>query len=434
MKFKILFIIALYTTFLLNVKAQINDILFFKSLINEEVRKVYPITQNKVLIIAGNNNEKIFKIIDNKIVIPIIFENNSLNKIQFTDCLILDTGKILLGTKQDFLYYIDNKTIAHLNQINGLNDSVIISINKTIINNEIELVTPHQKYKIIYPYNLRKINIKKIENKSIFKSIGKYLKTEVRLPAQEIISKFASELDYSFRPKKYIGDKELDTLKKVIRPGDLLIKRDDYFFSNVGIPGFWTHSGIYIGGKDEMDQFFKDIPMLEGEKPSDYILKKYPNIYSLIYNKKHLIIEAIGEGVSINPVEHIAKVDYLAVLRTKLGKEDIFKSLLTSFEFIDFPYDFLFDFNDDYHLVCSKLIYNSFKPSFDKKGINLVMSSVMGNPFISPSNIATQYSNEVNSENRNLNLVLFFDADCKTKTSFLNTEEEFCKTAYRKGK
>ncbi len=55
--------------------------------------------------------------------------------------------------------------------------------------------------------------------------------------------------------------KILDIIKEELLPGDILLKRNNYQLTNMGLPGFWTHSGIYIGSLEELDKYFMDMPL-----------------------------------------------------------------------------------------------------------------------------------------------------------------------------
>jgi hypothetical protein len=132
--------------------------------------------------------------------------------------------------------------------------------------------------------------------------------------------------------------------------------------------------------------------------------------------------------VVISPVEHIAKVDYLAALRTNLDKNDILKSLLSAFEYLGTPYDYLFDFSNDNELVCSELIYLSFRPSPSKNGVSFTMGQLDGETFLSPNDIAKQFSMELDQPTSQFKLVFFYDAKKRLGKSITRNEGAFAKS------
>jgi hypothetical protein len=58
------------------------------------------------------------------------------------------------------------------------------------------------------------------------------------------ISKLISHLGKP-EPRRTYGD--YAAIAEIIRPGDVLLSREDWRLSNLLIPGFWSHAAIYIG-------------------------------------------------------------------------------------------------------------------------------------------------------------------------------------------
>jgi hypothetical protein len=416
----------------INAQEQI-DKLQLEKIIDAPIKAYVYTPSNLVWAIAGEQNNKIVRIKKKQNVREYFFQQKYPN-IYFTTLYSLPNGNIIAGTKDNYLFYIQGKSSTIIDQNNGLLDSTILKIYFNPSTKNIEFTTPSRAYKIENATSLRRIRCVPIEeDESLFESITYSLRTYIQKPIQKGISTIASEFDYSFRSKKYIGIAEYDSIVKLLRPGDVLLKRDNYFLSNVGIEGFWTHSAIYIGSLEDLDKQFSGISMINQEQPSTYLLKNHPLIYQLIEGKKHLIIEAIGKGVSVNSLEHIALVDYFSAIRPNLTKEDIFKSMLISFEYIGVPYDFLFDFRSDNEVVCSELVYNSYRLKSDKNGINFLFSKVMGNPFVSPNDIAHLYAQEQSSQNPSFYFVVFCDFDEQTSKSFFNSADAFANSWKRKG-
>ena len=108
------------------------------------------------------------------------------------------------------------------------------------------------------------------------------------------------------------------TLKKIIQPGDILVRRFDGYVSNFFLPGYWGHAGIYVGGKAEQ------------------------------------IVHSLSEGVIIEDVLNFMRSDYLIVFRPpqKVIKEGIEKAK----SIVGSEYDFAFDFDDSEKFVCTEVI------------------------------------------------------------------------------
>ena len=426
----LLFLISVFLNTSAFAQKKNHDSTYYAKILNESILKVTYTKDSAAWIIAGEKGNKLFylnnkktKNISEKIHLP---ANN-----EYSDLYCLNNGNLILGTKNNFLYIIHNKKVFWLNKAYGLNDSTIVAIQKLNSKDRIIVKTKKSWFEMSNYKKIRSVRFKEINDSTASDDFSEFYRQNLQLPVQKLICDISSPIDYSFRKIKYVNDSTVSKIKRAIQPGDIIIKRNDNQVTNWGISGFWTHSGIFIGGEKELDIYFDSLKMLNGQKPTEYIKENYPDIYPLIAARAGLIIEAIGEGVVINPVDHIAKVDYMAILRTKLDKEDIFKSLLTSFEYLGTPYDFLFDFSSDETVVCSELVYLSFRPAPDKKGINFKLGELNGKPFLSPNDIAKQYSDEYETTQQQFNLVMYFEGDKKIKSATPKDEKRFCQT-YKK--
>lgn len=396
-----------------------------KLLVNDTVANFVIDNNSQIWAVVGQNQQKVVQIDKQQSVREIPFENSYQN-MNFTSLYALPNGAILAGTKSHYLFYIYGESRIQIDKNNGLEDSSVLQIYCNQDTKELECTTSGKKYCIKNSNSARRLKCEVIKENQKKKST--YYRQKIRKPVQKFISHWASVTDVSFRKTKYINQKERDSIIKLLQPGDIFVKRDDHFISNIGIKGFWKHSAIYLGSLELLDSTFSGLPILNQTKPSDYILAHFPLVYEKMKGQSHLILEAIGKGVSINSIEQIVFVDYVTGLRPNLSKNDIFKSLLIGFEYIDFPYDFLFDFFDDSELVCSELIYNMYRPRSDKAGVTFLYSKVMGRPFASPTDIAHKFANDLGSPNASFSFVFFCDYDKKAKKPFFNTQEAFTKS------
>lgn len=232
-------------------------------------------------------------------------------------------------------------------------------------------------------------------------------------PFQKWIAISITGVDYSSRKEKYVSNEDINIIKEELLPGDILLKRNNYQLTNIGLPGFWTHSGIYIGCLEELDKYFKDIQLGDCLCVSEYVKVIYPKVYDSLLlkgeNNSEYIIEVIADGVVINPLNAIAKVDYFSALRPKLPKEDKLKALFTAFEYLGKAYDYNFDIMTDNSLFCSELIYKSYLCSSNKKGIKFNLEPKAGRLLLSPNSFIKKFDLEFNSGNEEFDFVLFYD-------------------------
>ena len=106
-------------------------------------------------------------------------------------------------------------------------------------------------------------------------------------------------------------------IRKVIRPGDILIRRFERYVDKWYIPGWWNHGGVYVGGRKEQ------------------------------------VVHAIAEGVVIEDVLNFMRTDHLIILRPP---EDMLKEgLKRARRIVGREYDFFLDFEDHERFSCTEL-------------------------------------------------------------------------------
>lgn len=260
-------------------------------------------------------------------------------------------------------------------------------------------------------------------------------------PLQKGVSELMGNIKV-WRPTiSLITAKQVEQLTKVLQPGDILLQRREWYASNIGIPGFWTHAALYIGTSDERTLFFQD-PALsnwfrdQGSRDGtlDNLLQAhYPDHYQLSIapqEEEHIprVVEAIGEGVSFTTIEHSASADSIVVLRPNLPKNNIAQAIIKAFHYSGRPYDFNFDFRTDSELVCSELIFKAYQKAEQNMGLSLPLSEVLGRPLVSPNDIARMFDEEYGSGNEQLTFVAFLDGNEKELKAVESDVEKFRKS------
>jgi hypothetical protein len=220
------------------------------------------------------------------------------------------------------------------------------------------------------------------------------------------------------------------------QPGDFYITRKEWRMTNLGIPGFWTHSALYIGTAAERERFFDgpDITawvMSQGiasGKFEDLLLATsdmYRNQRGYDEQGEIRVIEALNPGVIFNSIETSLDADGAAVFRPKLSKLDIAKAIHGSFTYTGQPYDFHFDFDSDTAMVCSELIYKAYQSTPFQQGIDFPVNLVAGKKMLTPSEIAQWYEQTRNTPEQQIELVMFVDSNEKAGVAFESTEAAF---------
>lgn len=130
------------------------------------------------------------------------------------------------------------------------------------------------------------------------------------------------EYDYKVR-----GESILE-LRKVIKPGDIVLRSYDHYLDSFLIPGKYSHSGVYIGDDT--------------------------------------IVHAVAEGVKKINIIDFCQADAVLVLRPKIGQEDAIERVIAA---IGKAYDFKFKTDDDTEFYCHELSAMAYKDKFEIKSV-----------------------------------------------------------------
>jgi hypothetical protein len=265
------------------------------------------------------------------------------------------------------------------------------------------------------------------KNKQAIKEKSKEAMYVAIFPVQKYIMVSITGLEFTKRKGKFITDADLKEIKSKLEPGDILLKRNDWQATNLGISGFWTHTGLYIGSLEEIDKYFNDVQALKGKRFSEKLKEMDEKRHAaLIKNSDLSVIEAIEEGVVVKPLSNIAKVDYFSAVRPRISKEEKMNAILKAYSFIGRPYDFFIDLESNDAFICTEVIYKSYE-----KSITFEVEKKLNRKIVYPNSVVKKFAHEREKENRQLDFVLFYDLDLKTKKSYKSTEIEYAKSYKR---
>lgn len=229
----------------------------------------------------------------------------------------------------------------------------------------------------------------------------------------------------------FITAEQALAMGEVMVPGDLMLQRRNWHVSNVGIPGFWTHSALYTGDLATVDEYFaSEFPYRGHTTFSELLATEYAAVYARYLEpdkdgRARAVVEAIEPGVVLQSLPVSADADFVVVLRPNLSKRDVLEALLKAFSHVGKPYDFDFDFATRDTLVCSELLYDSYFPREDKRGLRFETSTVNGRSIVSPLDIAEKYVRERGTPEAELSYVYFLRGNEQAGTARLATEPEF---------
>ena len=266
-------------------------------------------------------------------------------------------------------------------------------------------------------------------------------KTAIRawFPFQRQASLTLSHLRLPVRNGWNIKPRQARALIARLEPGDILLQRREWAFTNLGIPGFWTHAALYTGTDDDRNPLASDPAVaawakeLTGGEPSleAALASANAQAYSCSMNRKDengapfRVIEALSPGVVITSLERSAACDGMAVLRPRLPATAKAAAITRAFRYVGRPYDFTFDFAGDSALVCSELVLKAYEGSNGLPGLRLPVRDVAGHRVVPVNEFARAYDEEARSASPQFDLVIFLDGDERNRRVAESSEAAF---------
>jgi hypothetical protein len=225
----------------------------------------------------------------------------------------------------------------------------------------------------------------------------------------------------------------VDQVVAQTRTGDILVERQNWYLSNVGLPGFWPHAQLWLGAPAELAAFFDgdvEVERAYGKRFVQHLVDAYPDAWRAYatpdeHGAPHRVVEAISEGVSFTTAEHALHADYSAAMRPRLSKLDVARAVERAFGYAGRPYDFDFDFYTDQTLVCSELVYKAYEPRTGVQGLQLPLERVVGRMTLGPNSIVRLFDAQYGTAQQQLDFVWFLDGSEEQRTARFATLDDF---------
>ncbi len=266
-------------------------------------------------------------------------------------------------------------------------------------------------------------------------------KTAIRawFPFQKQASLTLSHLRLPVRNGWNIKPRQARALIARLEPGDILLQRREWAFTNLGIPGFWTHAALYTGTADDRTPLASDPAVaawakeLTGGEPllEAALVSANAEAYSRYVNKKDengapfRVVEALAPGVVITSLERSTACDGMAVLRPRLPATAKAAAITRAFRYVGRPYDFSFDFAGDSALICSELVLKAYEGNNGLPGLRLPVRDVAGHRVVPANEFARVFDEEADGDFRQFDLVLFLDGDERDRRVVESDEAAF---------
>lgn len=318
-----------------------------------------------------------------------------------------------------YLYYL--LRAPEENEVSSPNYSALLEVSRT-------------SYEYIFKNMFSHITHRSILYKNYFDRTA----FEAWLPIQKnVITNQIGNIHVGERTDKFITIPQIEDMKQTMKPGDIMLYRKNWYASNLGIPGFWTHAGLYTGTLYDMNVFFADVFPYRGYVSFDALLEvENPKVYESLQKKDKKgyipsVVESQTHGTLVQPLESSASVDYIAVTRTKLSKQEILEAVLTAFGHYEKPYDYAFDLDTKNEIYCSELVYDAYLKTSKSNGITFPKPVITGKVMVPPSSIIEKFVTEFDSPTAELDFVYFLDASEITKKAFPSDVKGFISTIKR---
>lgn len=255
-------------------------------------------------------------------------------------------------------------------------------------------------------------------------------------PAQVGISEWMGDTKVKPGHAAFISATQIRDMIPAMQPGDMMLQRREWYVSNVGLPGFWSHAALYIGTAAERRAFFADIEVQEWVKSQaaedfeSLLAMRHAASYAqsvlpLEHGEPARVLEAISEGVTFTTMSHSAAADSLVVLRPRLTKRERAAAILRAFSYAGRPYDFDFDFQTDTSLVCTELLYKAYEPSRSERGIRIAPQLVVGRLAVPANDYAKDFDSTFGTAAQQWDMVLFLDGLARQKRAVVSDVAAF---------
>jgi hypothetical protein len=211
-----------------------------------------------------------------------------------------------------------------------------------------------------------------------------------------------------------LGFSEIEKVKPMLEPGDIMVERNDWRVSNLLYSGFWKHVVLYTGSLEEMDSYFQNNSVIN-TSVSEYLKQNNPLAYNELMTDKSgyesNMIESKKLVVRVGPMQDYVRSEHLAGLRPIVSKDEKLKAIIRALNFTGRPYDLLFNYKNQDAIYCSELVYEAYRAREDYKGINFELANILWAKALMPNDIAKKFQKEQGTSNQSFEFLFFISSE-----------------------
>lgn len=255
------------------------------------------------------------------------------------------------------------------------------------------------------------------------------------LPAQRSIFTWVGDTRVRQKKSRFISRSQRQRFSRMLQPGDIVLSRQEWYLSNVFLPGFWPHAMLYIGSAKEVKQKFAKDPETEkwcqDQGVNDFIellrqdfpiaFEKWTNHGD---NKIRLFMEATSDGIILESLDHSCHSDHLAAMRPQLQPIAIAKAIHTAFSYFGREYDFQFSFNTEQTLVCTELVAKAYAAP-GRDGLRFPVVERLGKHSITADSMVEFFAADQKSDQQQLEFVACLKGNLQSRRAIFTDKDDF---------
>ena len=260
------------------------------------------------------------------------------------------------------------------------------------------------------------------------------------LPAQKAVFSWVGDTRIKQKKTRLITGEQIHKLGKMLEPGDIVLERQDWYLSNIFLPGFWPHAILYVGTDVELTRAFDRDPQVRdwcnSEKCANFaelLRTNFPAAFkswrspSFKDRETCVVVEAISEGVVFNSLASSCHGDYLSAMRPRLTPLQKAKAIYTAFSYFGREYDFNFSFNTEQTMVCTELVVKAYTHP-EAGALKFPVIETFGKPGVTADSIVETFDLERGKATRQLDFIAFIRGFPGHRRAKFASEKEFAES------